>query len=258
MGFTHDAFDPDVLLEEFRKQAQDNDEENVEKDSNPERAKQYLIFMISNWSPDHCKLKHTIARYATGNGISSQFLLSEINNMIISLSRVGLIVNNVVADGATENRSAMRALATHTVKEVLGKNDFFTEDQNKYLDMEKKIAFLHPKRSDVLIFIGGDMPHIVKRIVNVLESSSKENSKRNLEHNGDKLNLKMLRDVWECDSGKMGNLRTNMLTNDHFVKNSYSRMRVHLAVQVVSNSMVRLINDYAKICGGEKNMSHLS
>ena len=125
MGFTHDAFDPDVLLEEFRKQAQDNDEENVEKDSNPERAKQYLIFMISNWSPDHCKLKHTIARYATGNGISSQFLLSEINNMIISLSRIGLIVNNVVADGATENRLAMRALATHTVKKVLGKHDFF-------------------------------------------------------------------------------------------------------------------------------------
>ena len=112
--------------------------------------------------------------------------------------------------------------------------------------MEKKIAFLHPKRSDVLIFIGGDMPHIVKRMVNVLKSSSKENSKRNLEDNGDKLDLKMLRDVWECDSGKMGNLRTNMLTHDHFVKKSYLRMSVHLAVQVVSNSMVRLINDYAK------------
>ena len=68
--------------------------------------------------------------------------------------------------------------------------------------MEKKIAFLHPKRSDVLIFIGGDMPHIVKRIVNVLGSSSKENSKRNLEYKGDKINLKMLRDIWECDSGK--------------------------------------------------------
>ena len=181
--------------------------------------------MISNWSPDHCKLKHTIARYATGNGISSQFLLSEINNMIISLSRVGLIVNNVVANGKTENRSAMRTMTTHTVKKVVGKNNMFIEEQNKCLDLEKKIEFLHPKRSDVLIFIGGDMPHIVKRIVNVLESSNKENSKRNLEYNGDKLNLKMLRDVWECDSGKMKNLRTHMLTNDHFVKKSYSRMR---------------------------------
>ena len=62
----------------------------------------------------------------------------------------------------------------------------------------------------------------------------------------------MLRDVWECDSGKMKNSRTNMLTNDHFVQKSYSRMRVHLAVQVVSNSMVGLINDYADICGEKK------
>ena len=74
--------------------------------------------MISNWSPDHWKLKLTIARYATGNGICFQFLMSEINNMIILLSKVGLIVNNVVADRAIESRSAMRAMTTHTVKKV--------------------------------------------------------------------------------------------------------------------------------------------
>ena len=55
----------------------------------------------------------------------------------------------------------------------------------------------------------------------------------------------------------MGHLRTNMLTNYYFVKNSYARMRVHLAIQVVSNSMVRLINDYVDICGEGKNMIHL-
>ena len=48
--------------------------------------------------------------------------------MIISLSRYGLIVNNVVADGATENKVAMRAMATHTVGEIIGKNDFCTDD----------------------------------------------------------------------------------------------------------------------------------
>ena len=44
--------------------------------------------------------------------------------MIIPLSRYGLIVNNIVADGATENWSAMRAMATHTVGKIIGKNDF--------------------------------------------------------------------------------------------------------------------------------------
>ena len=56
----------------------------------------------------------------------------------------------------------------------------------------------------------------------------------------------------------MCTLKANILTNDHFGKNSYSRIRVHLAVQVVSNSMVRLINDYSHKCDGEKIMSHLS
>ena len=67
----------------------------------------------------------------------------------------------------------------------------------------------------------------------------------------------MLRNVWECDAGKMGNIRTNILTDDHFNKNSYSRMRVHLAVQVVSNSMVRLIDDYADNCGGRDSYKSL-
>ena len=80
--------------------------------------------MISCWSSNHAKIKHSIARFATGDGISSIFFINEISNMIISLSICGLIVNNVVADGATENKAAMRAMATHTVDEIIGKNEF--------------------------------------------------------------------------------------------------------------------------------------
>ena len=53
--------------------------------------------------------------------------------MIISLSRYGLIVNNIVADGATENRSTMRAMETHPVGEIIDKNDLFTDDQTNIL-----------------------------------------------------------------------------------------------------------------------------
>ena len=45
--------------------------------------------------------------------------------------------------------------------------------------MNFKIAFKHPKQKDVFIFIGGNMPHIVKRMVNVLESSSKKTIREN-------------------------------------------------------------------------------
>ena len=73
-----------------------------------------------------------------------------------------------------ENKSAMRVMVTHTVGEIIGKNDFFTDDQKKYLDLNLKIAFKHPKQKDILIFIGGDMPHIVKEMVMFLESKCKK------------------------------------------------------------------------------------
>lgn len=69
-----------------------------------------------------------------------------------------------------------------------------------------------------------------------------------------KLNLDMLRNIWKCDAGKIGNLRTKNLIDDHFLKNSYSKMYVHLAVQVLSNSMVRLRKDYADKCGGKREL----
>ena len=55
-----------------------------------------------------------------------------------------------------------------------------------------------------------------------------------------------------------GWIRTNNLTREQFHENKYSRMRVHLAVQVVSQSMIRLIDKHASKCGGiVKNMNHL-
>lgn len=111
--------------------------------------------------------------------------MSEINNIIILLSIVHLIVNNVVTDGAIENTAVMRAMDIHTVREDLGKNGFFTKNQTMYLDLEKKIVFLLPKRSDTFIFIGGDIPHIVKRMFNTLERSSKANIEIRLVYNGE-------------------------------------------------------------------------
>ena len=30
--------------------------------------------------------------------------------------------------------------------------------------MNMKIEFLHPMRNEILIFIGGDMPHLIKKV----------------------------------------------------------------------------------------------
>ena len=132
IGFTHDAFDPDILLEEFKGQA--NELEDEVTTLKPERSKQFLLFMISNWSPGHAKIKHSIARFSTWDRISSIFFVNEIRNMIVSLNRYRLIVNNVVNDEATGNRSVMRKMATQTIVENIGKNIICTNEQKKYLD----------------------------------------------------------------------------------------------------------------------------
>lgn len=69
--------------------------------------------------------------------------------MIIPFSRIGLIVNNIVGDGPPENRSAMRIMSKHIVGEVIDKTFFFSKEQKKYLDLNQKIAFFHPKRQDI-------------------------------------------------------------------------------------------------------------
>ena len=96
------------------------------------------------------------------------------------------------------------------------------------------------------------MPHLIKKIVNAFDRSGKKKS-TDLKFRGQKMSLDKLYEIWECDGGRMGDIRTNILTKDHFEKNSYSCMRVFLAVQVMSQSMLRLILRHAEKCDGIDN-----
>lgn len=109
------------------------------------------------------------------------------------------------------------------------------------------IAFLHPCDSSVKIFIGGEIPHWVwvKTFVDQLEASFLLKNKVSLRFRGRKLSLNMIKKAWLWDREGLGATRKTVLTEDYFHKNAYSRMRVHLAVQVVSQSVVHLINRYA-------------
>ena len=250
VGFTHDAFDENVLLRDLRDL---NCEAEVKSpksnDFSTKKAKQYILFMVSRWEQKDKPIKRVIARYAVGAGISSAFLLSEIPKIIVALFRYNLIVNNVTGDGASENRSAFKGLATISIDEMFALCGIcLSISRKKSFPVSFKIAFRHPLRPDIIILIGGDMPHLLKKIVNALERSGVKKS-TDLHFRGQKLSLKMLQDVWldGNDMVSIGSLRTNKLTADHFPpKNSYSRMRVHLAVQVVSNTMVSMIGTYCK------------
>ena len=62
--------------------------------------------------------KRSVATYSLDSGIASMFWVREILKIIVALTRHGLIVNNIVGDGASENRSAMKSLGTLSIEDV--------------------------------------------------------------------------------------------------------------------------------------------
>ena len=150
-------------------------------------------------------------------------------------------------DEATENRSVLRALVTEDVNTILGSS--ISDELKHIMPMVLKTVFWHPIRTNMLIFISADMPHLVKKIANAFEFSGHEPT-RDLKYKGKSLLFDKLEKIWLCDNGRIGDLGTNILIHDHFHKNSYTRMRLHVAVQMLSQSMVQMIDVHADKCGG--------
>jgi hypothetical protein len=86
----------------------------------------------------------------------------------------------------------------------------------------------------------------VKKFVNALERSGLEHHATDLKYRDQKISLQMLERIWHLSGDDMieGGLRTSPLGVDHFEKNSNNRMRAFLAFQVVSSTMIKLIDQY--------------
>ena len=250
VGFAYDAFDKNALLEDLHKLSDDHCEDSKSK-VNDNRAKQYLIFMINRWERNMKPMKYVIARYAVSSGVSSSLLLSEIPKIIASLYYFGIIVNNVTGDGASENRSAFCALYNISMKEIIDNISLtLTTGQQTILPLlGHKVAFKHPIQDDITIFIGGEMPHLIKKIINALERSGSAKS-TDLIFRNQPMTLAMIQQVWLCEQREatIANLRTIFLTTYHFPPRTlFHRMNVFLAIQVIG-----IIDMYADKCGGNE------
>jgi len=91
-----------------------------------------------------------------------------------------------------------------------------------------------------------DMPHLTKNIVTCLEKSSSKVSKRELKYGGAWISLRLIEEIWTKTCGNSGQLQTTKLTMRHFVKDSYSRMNVALATQVLSGSVDEMFSAAVK------------
>jgi len=139
----------------------------------------------------------------------------------------------------------MKNLGTKTIDNILGET--FTEEQRENFPLKQKLAFHHPIRSYILVFLGGEMPNLIKKLVNGLENRGTKTS-RDLVFRGQKLSRFMLRKVWECSHGSFGEMRINKNILEHYQKNPHNRMQVWLAAQVLSQTQLCLIDSYAKEC----------
>ena len=113
-------------------------------------------------------------------------LAEKIERIICALFVRGSIVNQVCSDSASKNVVALKILATHTASDVF-------PSLHPMLPQLTPVAFIHPSDCSYFVFIGGEISHWIKRVVNGLESSSILAHKCNLQLNGHPLGLGMIR-----------------------------------------------------------------
>ena len=261
VGIAHDAHKPGILEKELEElKAFDRTEEELQNESDnggknevvlPTLAKHFQVFMATTWSPissggKRSKHEFIVARYGL-KSVDSEFLIPTINEIILTLWHYGFIVNDIIGDGASENRSSFKFLATISAKTILSKH--FDATLLKDLPLDYKIAFKHPclylAEKGILVFIGGEMPHWAKKFRNALD-----NKKRELTFRDKRLSLSDLYDIWIAsgDGDVSGGcfVKKYKFGVEHFRLNSYNKMRVFLAVQIMSLTMIEMIRDVCK------------
>ena len=103
------------------------------------------------------------ARYDLST-IDSEWLAKTQLEVITGLAQYGFIVNTIASDGASENRSANKKLATLTANDVLVNHPVKKDELMKVgFPMNIKVAFPYPSLSKdgLIIFIDSDMPHFI-------------------------------------------------------------------------------------------------
>ncbi|XRB18195.1 hypothetical protein RI054_17g80410 [Pseudoscourfieldia marina] len=172
-------------------------------------TKHHLVFY---WCSLESSRAMIIARYSLPT-ITADFLVREIDKIMRDLYTHGADTIAVVADGAGENRAWWSAVATR--------------------DDDGALAFEHVAHAR-RVYVLADMPHIIKRLRNALDSSA-----RQLLFRGQRIGLDILENAWFLSGGAdVNTLRDGgedgicPLSKAHFNLDAFSRMRVNLAMQV--------------------------
>ena len=117
---------------------------------------------------------------------------------------------------------------------------------NPGLPHETPMSFIHPSFGNILVYIGGKMPHWIKKFVNAFKNPGLNSEKRSIGVRGQQICLYVIEQSWCANKGHINKLRATRLTDEHFHINVHNCMQVHLVVQVLSMSVFNMITLYYK------------
>ena len=191
--------------------------------------KHHLVFKWSSIHPD-CNVSFILARFSL-HTITADFYLMEFPKILRELATYELGLKVLVNDAATENVAFLK-LVSRREDDVLVIRNRYTGDD---------------------IYVIADYPHVIKRIRNALESSSKPTSKRSLRIEGEEIGLSVIEKLWWRVRGgtrAVGRLTLGgehgrcPLTAAHFKLDAWSRMRVPLATQMFCRRTQWLLREH--------------
>ena len=185
-----------------------------------------LAFLVRGLCTD---LKHIIAYFFTGNVTSFQIMPLFWRTVAVLEVSLNLHVCAAVNDGASPNRK------------------FFRLHSKLAQGLDCDIVYKTPNifAPSQFIFFFADSPHLMKTARNCLYNSGSGSRSRLMWSNGQYLMFRHIADLFYSDQ-EFALHTLPKLTLDHIVLTSFSKMKVKLAVQVLSKSVAIALRETAK------------
>ena len=180
-------------------------------------ASHALAFLVRGMCTN---LKHVVAYYFTGNVTSFQLMSLFWKVVAVLETTVKLLVIAAVNDGASPNRK------------------FFALHAKLGGTLPGGLVYKSPNLFCLsrMIYFFPDVPHLMKTARNCLYNSGSGSCSRYMWNDGQYLLFRHIADMFYHDQESALH-KMPKLTHDHIVLTSYSKMKVKLAVQVLSRTV---------------------
>ncbi|KAG0410594.1 hypothetical protein HPB47_012294, partial [Ixodes persulcatus] len=158
-----------------------------------------------------------IGVFASSGNVKSGILTEIVVEETLLCEKVGLRVDYICSDGASWNRAMWHALGIH------GTSTSVT------------CKVVHPADEERHLYFVSDFPHLVKCVRNLM-------MKHGFNTHEGRAHWEHVSTTWKCDNNNVTCKVAHKLTRAHIFPDGFQKMRVNLAFQIFSSSVVRAMS----------------